>query len=496
MSTTLTKSDYLKYLKCPEYLWFSKNKPSVLVEKELSDFDKQLIENGTEVESWARKLFPEGILIESKEDQAVIDTKKLLDEGQKKIFQATFEVDRLYVMVDILEWNEVNNYWVINEVKASSSKEKKKEENIFDAGFQYHVLTNTGMNVGKVNLIELNKEFIKNGDIEVVKLLKIDNITEQILEKQDQISSDVENMKMIIASNIEPKDCECLYKSRNNHCPAVPYLYSNIPEYSVHDLPRISKKKLEPLIEGDCLSILDIPEDADLTDIQRDHVNVAQSGKTINHSNKIKEELDKVEYPIYFLDYETYPTAVPAYDGCRPYQQIPFQFSLHIQNEPDGEIEHYEYLHENGSVNPMKYVAEELTKYIGDTGSIVVWNKTFERGCNEDIANNFEEYRDKYINYNERLFDLMKIFQKNLYVHKDFKGKYSIKKVLPIFDPKLSYKDLAVQDGAMAMNSWKKLVFSNMPESDKVQLKSDMLEYCKLDTWAMVRIYEELQKMT
>lgn len=495
MSTTLTKSDYLKFLECPEYLWFAKNKPSILVEKELSDFDKQLIENGIEVEAWARKLFPSGVLVESREEQAVIDTKKLLEENKKIIFQATFEVDSLYVMVDILEWDEKNNYWIINEVKASSSKEKKKEKNIFDAGFQYHVLTNAEMNVSKVNLIEINKEFRKNGDIEVVKLLKIDDITDQILEKQEKIASDAENMKRITSSSTEPRDCECLYKSRNNHCPATPYLHSNIPEYSVHDLPRISKKKLEPLIEGDYLSILDIQEDADLTDIQRDHVAVAQSGKTINHSSKIKEELDKVEYPIYFLDYETYPTAVPVYDGCRPYQQIPFQFSLHVQKEPSGDIQHFEYLHEDGGVNPMKYVAEELTKYIDDTGSIVVWNKTFERGCNEDIADDFEEYRNDFIDYNERLFDLMDIFQKNMYVHKDFKGKYSIKKVLPVFDPELSYKDLAVQDGSMAMSSWKKLVFSDMSEPEKEQLKSDMLKYCKLDTWAMVRIYQELLKL-
>jgi len=96
---------------------------------------------------------------------------------------------------------------------------------------------------------------------------------------------------------------------------------------------------------------------------------------------------------------------------------------------------------------------------------------------------------------NERLFDLMDIFQKNLYVHKDFKGKYSIKKILPVFDPKLSYKDLTIQDGSMAMNSWKKMVFETENEAEKEQIKKDMLEYCKLDTWAMVRIYESLKKI-
>ncbi|MBU2523722.1 DUF2779 domain-containing protein, partial [Patescibacteria group bacterium] len=138
---------------------------------------------------------------------------------------------------------------------------------------------------------------------------------------------------------------------------------------------------------------------------------------------------------------------------------------------------------------------ESLKKVIGSKGSIIVWNKKFEKKCNENIGEVFPEYAEEMAKINERLFDLMDIFQKNLYVHKDFKGKYSIKKVLPVLDPELSYKELNIQDGSMAMNSWKKLVFETANEAEKEQIKKDMLEYCKLDTWAMVRIYEALKRL-
>jgi len=248
------------------------------------------------------------------------------------------------------------------------------------------------------------------------------------------------------------------------------------------------------MVEGGYLSIYDVPEDFELSKNQRSHVDVTQTEITINKSEEINKLLDEMAYPFYYLDYETYPTAVPIYDGCKPYMQIPFQYSLHIQREPGGEYEHVEFLAEDGNTNPMKALAESLKEHIGDEGSIIVWNKKFEKKCNENIAEVFPEYADLMVAFNERLFDLMDIFQKNLYVHKDFKGKYSIKKVLPVFDPKLSYKELSIQNGSMAMNSWKKMVFESDNEAEKEQIKKDLLEYCKLDTWAMVRIYEELLK--
>ena len=496
----ITKSNYLKFLECPAYFWFYKKKRDVLVKKEKTDFEKELIESGKEVEDWARKLFPSGVLVNSKEEQAVTDTKKLLDEDKKVIFQATFMADDLYVMVDILEWDDKKKYWIINEVKGSTSSptkeghKKSDKEHLHDASFQYAVLKLAGLKVGKVNLLELNKEFVKKGKISPVKLINTTDITEDVDFLQGEIGRDIESMRELMADENEPMPCECIYKSRANHCPAFAHLYPDMPEYTVHDIVRIgsSSKSLEGLVEGDHLSIYDVPVDFRLSKTQRNHVNVTQRGNIINKTEDIKKELDKMEYPFYYFDYETYPTAIPIYDGCRPYMQIPFQFSLHIQKEPFGEFKHIEFLHMDGKTNPMKEVAESLKEHIGDSGSIIVWNQKFEKKCNENIGEVFPEFAELMEGYNERLFDLMDIFQKNLYVHKDFKGKYSIKKVLPVLAPELSYEKLGIQDGSMAMNSWKKMVFETDDKKEKEKIKNDLLEYCKLDTWAMVRIYQEL----
>ena len=495
----ITKSDFLKYLTCPAYFWFHKKNPEVLDIKELSDFEKELIESGKEVESWARKLFPKGVLVSSRENKAVLDTNSYLDEKKKIIFQATFQADGLYVMVDVLEWDAKKKHWIINEVKGSTCSDYKKTSatHLYDAGFQYIVLQKAGYKVGKVNLIELDKEFVKDGEISAVKLLKKSDITEVIIGMVPDINEKIADMDRLMDQETKPLPCECIYKSRANQCPAFGYLYPEMPEYTVHDIVRIgsSLKKLEKLVEGGFLSIYDVPVSFGLTEKQRNHVNVTQRGNPINSSNEIRKELNKMEYPYYYLDYETYPTAVPIYDGCRPYMQIPFQFSLHIQEELYGEIKHIEFLHMDGDTNPMKALAESLKENLGDSGSIIVWNQSFEKKCNENISEVFPEFAELMQGYNERVFDLMDVFQKNLYVHKDFKGSYSIKKVLPVFAQELDYKKLNIQDGSMAMNSWKKMVFETKSKTEKEKIKKDMLEYCKLDTWAMVRIYQELLKV-
>ena len=501
MSYLITKSDYLKFLTCSDYFWFHKKKPEVLVAKELNEFELELIKSGKEVEAWGRKLFHGGSLVESRQEQAVADTKRLIDEGKKAIFQATFEASGLYAMVDMLEWDENNQYWIINEAKGSTCDKEGESTNkklhLYDAGFQYIVLKLAGYKVGKVNLLELNKEYAKKGEINPVQLIAKTDITEKVHELEPEINENIQGMRILMEQDNEPQPCDCIYKSRANHCPAFGYLYPDMPQYSVHDIALIglSPKRLEGMVEGGYLSIYDVPEDFELSKNQRSHVDVTQTGITTNKSEEINKLLDEMTYPFYYLDYETYPTAVPIYDGCKPYIQIPFQYSLYIQRELGGEYEHVEFLAEDGNTNPMKALTESLKEHIGDEGSIIVWNKKFEKKCNENIAEVYPEYADLMVGFNERLFDLMDIFQKNLYVHKDFKGKYSIKKVLPVFDPELSYKALSIQDGSMAMNSWKKMVFESDNEVEKEQIKKDLLEYCKLDTWAMVRIYEFLKKL-
>ncbi|MDP4007743.1 MAG: hypothetical protein Q8P68_00970 [Candidatus Peregrinibacteria bacterium] len=251
MSKFITKSDYLKFLTCPDYFWFHKKKPEILDIRELDDFSKELIKSGQEVEAWGRKIFPGGVLVESRQEQAVADTKGLIDEGKKVIFQATFETDGLYVMVDMLEWDENNQYWIINEAKGSTcdkeGESKNKKLHLYDAGFQYIVLKLAGYKVGKVNLLELNKEYAKKGEINPVQLIAKTDITEKVHELEPEINEHIAGMRILMGQDNEPQPCDCIYKSRANHCPAFGYLYPDMPKYSVHDIALIglSPKRLE-----------------------------------------------------------------------------------------------------------------------------------------------------------------------------------------------------------------------------------------------------------
>jgi hypothetical protein len=197
-------------------------------------------------------------------------------------------------------------------------------------------------------------------------------------------------------------------------------------------------------------------------------------------------------YPLYFFDYETCADVIPPYDGTKPFQQVPVQYSLHILDAPNGELRHAEYLHTTPD-HPGNALSEALSKEIGPTGSIIVWYAPFESGRNAELAEALPKYRDFYLDLNARMVDLMLPFSEGMYVHPAFGGSASIKKVLPVLVPELSYKDQAVQEGLTAQRLWKEAVlWGKGSQSQKDTLFKDLLSYCELDTLAMVRIFERL----
>lgn len=263
--------------------------------------------------------------------------------------------------------------------------------------------------------------------------------------------------------------------------------------YTVHDLANVGKspKRLRAFVDSNMIRIEDVPADHDLTDGFRDQVlSWNQCGEIIR-----REELlaffGTLVYPLYFLDYETCAPAVPLFDGTRPYQHIPFQYSLHIIHQAGGEPIHREFLHTDVS-NPMEYFSHRLRSDLGDTGSVIVWNKSFEGMCNKCLAEAIPELAEFLLGINLRFFDLMEIVSKRMYVHKDFRGRYSIKKVLPVLVPGLTYSNLAIGDGGTATCAWTRMVFELSDDSEKTSIQQNLLEYCKLDTLAMVEIYQKI----
>jgi hypothetical protein len=209
----------------------------------------------------------------------------------------------------------------------------------------------------------------------------------------------------------------------------------------------------------------------------------------------IKKELAKLKYPLYFLDYETYGPAIPSFDGTRPYQNTPFQYSLLIQEKPGAPIRENEFLARTYE-NPVPALLAQLKQEIGPKGSVIVWNASFEMGCNDEMARMEPSYAKFLKEVNDRVFDLMLIFKfrNQLYTKSEFQKSASLKKVLPVLCPELSYESLAIQEGGEASASWPILTSDQIPESERAKLAQDMLEYCKRDTHAMVCILERVER--
>lgn len=489
--STLSKTNYILYRECPKNVWLKVHKPEVYFQFELSEFEKGIIETGNEVESVARKLFPTGVLVESRDEEGVRQTQKLLDEKSPTIFQAVFEKDGYYAAVDILKLNEDGTYSVY-EVKATNGVDQKTH--FFDLGFQTILLEKCGLKISGSYIIHLNSEYIRDGELEITKLFTFADLTEKIQNEKSLIEAEMEKALAYIKSDVEPSGpCSCIYKGRSSHCTTFAYSNPSLPSYGIHDLTRIgiSKKKLMELVDGNNFTLDQVPGSMELSDAQRNQIDTYIHDRVIHISDRIKEEFETLVFPLYFLDYETYPCAIPRYDKFSTYQQVPFQYSLHVLDSPDAELKHYEFIYTEDQDPSLEFV-NSLQSHIGNKGSVIVWHKGFECSRNRELAQRIPQSKAFFDDLDSRVFDLEDIFKKQYYVHKDFKGSSSIKKVLPVLVPELSYKDLNVQDGGAASNLWNEIVCGNMNEDDKKQTTADLLKYCELDTYAMYAIWKKI----
>lgn len=474
---------------------------------ELSDFEKQIIETGNEVELEARKLFPTGVLVEGREEKAIEETKKLLESGERTLFQAAFEKpastradsstrggDGYFAALDVLK-KEENGKFSIYEIKATNSIDKNTHYH--DLTFQTNLLRRCGLEIEKTYLIHLNPKYVREGELDLTQLFAVEDVTEKVEELKDEVEEEMALALQYIQQEKEPPGyCSCIYKGRSSHCTTFHYSNPNIPKYGVHDLARIglSKNKLKSLIDDNIFELGDIPESVELSDNQKNQILTYLDDIEIISKEEISQELDSLVFPLYFLDYETFPSALPRFDQYSPYQQIPFQYSLHVLDNPEAEPVHKDFLYTK-SDDPSVSFYRSLADHIGNKGNVIVWHKSFECGRNREIANRVPESAEFFKQLDERVYDLEDIFKKQHYVHKDFKGSSSIKKVLPVLAPELSYKDLEIREGGSAAEAWDRSVRGGIGEKEREEIFHNLREYCKLDTYAMYAIWNELYKL-
>ncbi|WP_412985621.1 DUF2779 domain-containing protein [Pontimicrobium sp. IMCC45349] len=483
----LTKTDFIQYLNCPESLWLLKNKPNEYPKGEFSLFLEKLIKEGYEVEEYAKLLFPNGV--DLPENSTPEFTQQQLNSSSNLFFQPSFSTSKgVFARIDVLE-KLPNDTYHIYEIKSASSIKKGKLE---DACFQKYVLQECGYNVSKVSIIHLNKDYVKQGAINANELLEVAEVTEQINNIYSTVVNDINAASNFInKETINENQCSSRYKTRTNHCDSFKYFNKDIPEFSIYEIARISAKKIGQLVDNNQLGILDIPQDFELSVIQQAQVESVRKELVLVNEPSIQKTLNSLKYPLHFVDYETYPTAVPKLDNMGPHNHLVFQVSIHSMQE-NGELTHFEWL--GSKLEQPVGMLKKMQNFTGLTGTFISWNAPFEISRNKDMLVWIPQFTD-YLNYmNNHMFDLMNIFKTD-YVDFKFHGSTSIKKVLPVLCPQFSYSDLEVQDGTMALDTWGRMVSDPNFKEDIEQTRKNLLAYCKLDTLAMVEIFKELKRI-
>jgi len=492
----ITKTDYMEYTMCPKNLWLKKHKPGIFEDIEITEFQKEIILNGQIVDEASMHLFPDGKLVNAENNVDQLDySKELLAKRNGTIFQASFEWNGFFVRTDILHFDKQANSWSLYEVKATNSVKTSPYSHIKDLAFQKLLLKYNDIDISHIGVIHLNSVYRRSGELNYDDLFQETDVTIKVNDAEGIVNTEMNDLKNYLKMP-EKQGCGCLYKGRTAQCKTFAYSNPHIADYSVHNISRIgsSKKILADWINRNIYSIEDIDNPQVLKGYRHLQYIAHIGGEAIVNSEEILNILNDLEFPIHFLDYEAYSSAIPAFDRFGPWQHIPFQYSIHILND-DGSLEHREFLIKKPTNEITHSLVDNLAKDVHDTGTIVVWYAPFEKARNNYLALLYPEFSDFISNLNNRIFDLMKIFSDGHYVDPGFRGSNSLKNVLPVLVPDLLYTDLEIQKGIDAPVYWKKMISEKSDLSEIKDIEKQLLEYCKLDTFAMVRIYEFLKNL-
>lgn len=482
----LSKSQFTRGLQCDKSLWLYHHKRKL---REVPDETQQAVfDTGTQVGILAQQLFPNGEEIVYSHDKIhhnIKETQQLINKGSKTIYEATFSYQNVLVMVDIL--HKGLRGWEMYEVKSST-----EVKNVYydDLAIQYFVVAGAGLTISKSSIVHINNQYLRDGELDINELFVNVNLTKEIKKRQPHVKKELGRLKRMLKKQ-EPEIDIGPHCSDPYGCDFSNYCWNHIPDISVFDLSRMRSAQKFELYYNDIIKFEDIPEDVKLTRGQRIQIEAEIDDKKFIDKDKIKSLLKEIKQPIGFLDFETFNPAVPEFNQQRPYQQIPFQYSLHKYF--GGKLSHYEFLAEPGD-DPRKDFIRNLLEDTKTCKAIIVYNKAFESGILKGLGEFWPYYRKKLLNISDRMFDLMIPFQKKDYYVKEMNGSASLKVVLPTLVPTLSYEGLGIADGGMAMNAYASLsLIDNETESENI--KSNLLEYCKLDTLAMVEIWKKLQQL-
>ena len=482
----LSKSLLLKGLQCPKALWLAKNPPAFEFPPQ-PDLEARY-RAGTEVGLLAQQLFPGGTEVPfaglSVAEQ-VARTRELIAGGAAVIYEASFVFDGIFVKVDILVRDGAA--WEIFEVKMATAV---KEVNLDDVAIQYYVLTRSGLAVSRSFLVHIDNSYLRRGALEVQRLFAAEEVSAAVLERQPKLPEAVAALRETLRGGEPAIDigpwCHDPYD-----CDFIPYCWQHIPENSIFDLRGNGVKKFDLYRRG-IVRFEDIPL-AELNPAQRQQVETTLEQKDLVNPERVKAFLATLWYPLCHLDFETFNSPIPLFDATRPYQQVPFQFSVHLLPAAGAAPQHFAFLARPG-VDPRRELVEKLLAAIPEQACVLTYNQAFEKGVLRQLADLFPDLGDAIDTRLANVRDLMVPFRRRDVYRWRMRGSYSIKEVLPAMVPELSYAGMAIADGMAAMQAYHDMC--TLGEGEELErLRAALLEYCRLDTLAMVRILEELERL-
>ena len=488
----ISKSEYMLYLRHPAWLWIKKHAKHLMppVDNDLqARFDE-----GHAFEPFVESLFPNLRRLGFNSYDEYLDlpknTLRAWNHGAEVVSQGRYETGSITCISDLVR--RKGDAFILTEIKSSSSA---KTEHTLDLAFQKIVLEGAGFPIERCEVAHVNNSYIRQGEINSDELVGFTDITAEVNDQIEVTKSRIDQAIRVAQAREmpDPRPERARLKSYQDWLSIREKLSPPLPENSIHFLPYMNAEKSTKLAKEGIYTVPEITDLSVLSKSTQKFLTAKDEGVRIIEKDKLSAFLSQISYPIYYFDYEASQSLLPPWDGTRPYQQVPFQYSLHMVREPNGPVEHFEFLHRDIS-NPMPSMLERLKEHVGNEGSILVWFEQYEKSRNNEMAKLYPESAAFLNAFNDRIIDLMKPFSKDMVKDQAFEGSSSIKKVLPALIPYLTYNDLDIQEGVSAARKWKEVTLGDVSEAEQEKTYSDLIEYCKLDTLAMVEIHNKLME--
>ncbi len=484
----LSKSKYLLGLQCPKLLWTAYNRKTELPPPEqMAEF---VMAEGRKVGAVAQRLYPGGLKIEREQDPVKMHAKSLAAAASRQpLFEAGFIFGQTYALADILVPVEEDK-WDLIEVKSATQIKPEYQE---DIAFQKYVYQGAGLKIRRCYIMFLNRDYVRQGELEPGKLFRKENLDDRLVDILPAIPGRVERLLRLIAAKEEPEIKVGRQCSSPRDCLLEERCWEFLPEKDhVFHLSR-GNQLAHRLLEQGILHLKDIPPETELNEKQQIQVRSHATGEPYIERAEIGKFLNKLSYPLYFLDFETIAPALPLYDGTRPYEDIPFQFSLHVVAKAGAAPRHHAFL-ADGPVDPRPEVLKQLRALLGSSGSIVAYNADFEKKCLRKSSEANAEYREWFEEIEGRFVDLLAPFSKFHYYHPKQKGSASMKAVLPALTSN-NYNELEIGAGGLARSEFMRINYADQPPAaaEKERVRSALLKYCALDTQGMISILDILR---